>query len=109
MEQLTAYIGRDNEEQLELLQAGTLVTAGSVTRAILRSDSFCVDTDTDPDIIYFVDEDRTVLGIKPGLISELEANKAYRSKLTIFDGLTTIGYAWVTINIRAYAWEICNA
>ena|SRR6056297_482196 len=107
MEQLTAYINRDNEERLELLQGGLTVTAEAVTRAVLRSDSFCIDSDVDAETIYF-DENNTILCIKPGLIDGLEANTSYRCYLTIFDGSTDIGYAWVNLKIKAYAWDVCD-
>jgi hypothetical protein len=107
MEQMMAYIGRDNEERLELLQDGSTVAASAVTRAVLRSSAFCIDTDEDPDIIYF-DEDNTVLCIKPGLIPDLTARVRHTCKITIWDALTTNGYAWDSVELRSATWDICD-
>ena len=108
MEQLMAYIGRDNEERLELLQGGSTVATSAVTRAVLRSSAFCIDTDEDPTIIYF-DEDNTILCIKPGLIPNLTAGERHICYITIWDALTDDGYAWDTVRLKTAAWSICEA
>ena len=119
MEQLMAYIGRDNEERLELLQDGSTVAVSAVTRAVLQSsggilrttkvatDPICIDSDTDPDLIYF-DEDNTVLCIKPGLIPDLVNGEQHTCKITVFDELTSNGYAWDSVTLRAATWNICD-
>ena len=106
MEQLMAYIGRDNEERLELLQGGSTVATSAVTRAVFRSSAFCIDTDEDPTIIYF-DEDNTILCIKPGLISGISSGDKLPCNLTIWDALSTNGYAWAKIEIVASSWNLC--
>jgi hypothetical protein len=119
MEQMMAYIGRDNEERLELLQDGSTVAVSAVTRAVLQSsggilrttkvatDPICIDSDTDPDLIYF-DEDNTVLCIKPGLIPDLVNDEQHTCKITIWDALTTNGYAWDRVKLRSATWNICD-
>jgi len=119
MEQLMAYIGRDNEERLELLQDGETVATSAVTRAVLQSsggiirttkvatDPICIDSDEDASIIYF-DEDNTVLCIKPGLIPDLVNNEQHTCQITIWDALTTNGYAWSQVKLRSSTWDICD-
>ena len=107
MEQLMAYIGRDNEERLELLQDGSTVATSAVTRAVFRSSAFCIDTDEDPTIIYF-DEDNTILCIKPGLIPDLTAGERHTCYITVWDALTDDGYAWGNVTVKVVAWSICD-
>ena len=107
MEQLTAYIGRDNEERLGLLQNGSSVVASSVTRAILRSVEFCLDTDEDPGLLYF-DSDNTVLCVKPGLIPDLTDGARHTCVITLYDALTTHGYAWDSVKIKVKSWPVCE-
>jgi|SRR6056297_2527987 len=107
MEQLTAYIGRDNEERLGLLQDGSSVVASSVTRAIMRAEAFCLDTDEDPTLLYF-DSDNTVLCIKAGLIPDIAAGEKHTCLITLYDALTTNGYAWDNVKIKVRAWPICE-
>jgi hypothetical protein len=107
MEQMMAYINRDNEERLELLQDGSTVAVSAVTRAVLRSSSFCIDTDDDPDIIYF-DENNTILCIKPGLIPDLTNGVQHMCYITVWDALTVNGYAWDTVKMKSVTWNICD-
>jgi len=107
MEQLIAYIGRDNEERLGLLQDGSSVVASSVTRAILRAEAFCLDTDEDATLLYF-DSDNTVLCIKAGLIPHIVDGEKHTCLITLYDALTTNGYAWDTVIIRTVAWNVCE-
>ena len=114
-----AYIGRDNEERLELLQNGETVATSAVTRAVLQSsggivrttntatDPICIDSDEDASIIYF-DVDNTVLCIKPGLIPDLVDSEQHTCKITIWDALTTNGYAWDNVKLKATTWNICD-
>ena len=108
MEQLMAYIGRDNEERLELLQDGSTVATSAVTRAVIRSSAFCIDTDEDPTIVYF-DKDNTILCIKLGMIPGLSNGKNHTCYITIWDELTENGYAWDTVRIKTAAWNVCDA
>lgn len=108
MELLNAYIGRDNVEQFQLLQDGSEVTASAVTRAVLESDAFCVDSDIHPDIIFFEDENK-ILCIRPGLLPDIVPNDSHKCHLTIWDGLTVNGFAWGDIiKIKTKSWDICD-
>jgi len=105
---LTAYIGRDNEERLELLQDGVLVTASAVTRAVLKFGSFCLDTDVDTDEFYFLDSNNQVLCLKIGLLTGLAAKNYFDGKLTLFDNSNPEGLAWTNIHITVFNWNICS-
>jgi hypothetical protein len=109
MEILYAYIGRDNEERLELKQAGALVTAGAVTRAVLKFCSFCLDTDVDADEIYFLDSDNQTLCMKLGLVDDMAVGAYRDGKLTIYDAANTEGIAWADIGVVSLAWDVCAA
>lgn len=106
--ELTAYIGRDNEDRLELLQDGVAVVAGAVTGAILRFGDYCLDTDEDPTVIYFLDANNQTLCLKLGLVSGLVAGKYKNGTLTLFDTVNTNGIAWSLINVTARAWNVCH-
>lgn len=107
MERLNAYIGRDNVEQFQLLQDGSEVAALAVTRAVIKSDVFCVDSDLHPGMIY-LEDDNKILSIKPGLFPGLIPNKSHKCYITIWDALTTNGYAWDQIKIKTKIWNICD-
>lgn len=107
MERLTAYIGRDNEERLQLLQNGSLVAESAVTRAVLRASSFCIDTVDDPTLIYF-DANNTILCVKAGLIPGIVAKRLYVGNITIWDANTTVGYACDSVEIYIQEWNVCE-
>ena len=106
---LTAYIGRDNEERIELLQDGTVVPAGAVTRAVLRSNTFCIDSAVDTNVIYFADSDNQTLCIKAGLIPDLTAGIRIKANLTLYDALNVRGVAWVEFIIKSVSWDSCSS
>jgi hypothetical protein len=110
MASVTAYIGRDNIERLELLQDGVAVVAGAVTRAVLKFGSFCLDTDeiTHASIIYFETADNLVLCLCLGLVTDIRA-RVYEGKLTLWDATTTEGYAWDDVTITGIKWPVCPA
>ena len=103
-----AYIGRDNEEQFELLQAGSLVTAEAVTRAVLKSSSFCLDTDVDTTLIYFETTDNQTLCLKPGLITGLTTGQRIVAYLTLYDTVNTNGIAWEDFLVITSTWPVCT-
>jgi len=101
----TVYKDRDNEERIELLQDGVLVTAGAVTRAVLKFGTFVLDTDDDSEI-YFLDSDNQVLCFQLGKLTGLVAKNYFDGKLTIFDNTNTSGLAWANIHITVFNWAI---
>jgi len=104
MELLTAYIGRDNEERLQLLQDGSLVNAGAVTRAVFKFGDYCLDTDVDSDVIYFADSDNQVLCLKLGLVDDIVAGVYRNEKITIYDAVNIYGIAWAKVNVKINSW-----
>ena len=104
---LTAYLGRDNEDRLELLQDGDPVVAGAATGAVLRFGSYCLDTDDDPTLIYFLDSDNQTICFKIGLTPELVVGKYKKGTLTLFDALNSNGLAWEEITIIVKPWDVC--
>jgi hypothetical protein len=95
--ELIAYIGRDNEDRLELLQDGVPVVAGAITGAVLRFGDYCLDTDDDPTLAYFLDSDNQTVCFKLGLITGLVTGKYKNGTLTLFD-----------TQIRMIAWSLIN-
>lgn len=104
---LTAYIGRDNEARLELLQDGVLVVASAVTKAVLKFGTFCLDTEVDTDEIYFLTSNNQTLCLKIGLLTGLVAGNYSDGKLTLFDAVNTNGLAWVDLTISVKDWSVC--
>lgn len=109
MEVLAAYIGRDNEERLQLLQGGSLVTAGAVTRAVLKFSGYCIDTDVDSGVIYFSDSDNQVLCLKLGMVDDIAAGTYRGAKLTLYDVDNTNGIAWTDLVVAVKPWNVCPA
>lgn len=108
MTTLSAYIGRDNEERINLLEDGSIVSAGVVTRAVLKFGNYCVDTDKDPTIAYFSDSDNQTLCLKLGLVSGLSPGVHPNSRLTLYDATNINGIAWATFTVNVYSWTVCN-
>jgi len=108
MQVLTAYIGRDNEEALQLLQDGALVAEYAVTRAVFKFGTYCLDTAVDTDIFYF-DDNHQILYLKLGLINDIVAGIHRDGQLTLFDSSTTIGYAWDSFIVSVQNWPVCGA
>ena len=105
MEQLLAYIGRDNEERLKLLQNGVPVAEGAVTRAVLKGDNFCIDTlDPEYNNTIYLANNALEVHIRCGLIPGLVSGKMYPCKLTVYDTATELGYAWCKLRIIAIGW-----
>jgi len=109
MVQITAYIGRNNRNTLELLQDGAPVTESVVTRAIFHFDSYCLDTEVlgDSAFIALSETAQSVylwLGKLPGLVAG-----TYSGNLTIFDEIAVDGLAWggkIVVNVRE--WPVCE-
>lgn len=108
IETLYAYIGRDNEEQIQLKQNNILVTTGAITRAVFKFGSYCLDTDIDTDEIYFLNDERTVLCLKLGLVTDIVPMANTVGKLTLFDVNNANGLAWAEINVTAVLWDLCT-
>jgi len=104
---LTAYIGRDNEDRLELLQDGVLVAASAVTKAVLKFGTFCLDTEVDTDEIYFLTSDNQTLCLKIGIVTNLVAGAYSDGKITLFDAVNTNGLAWADLRISVKDWAVC--
>ena len=104
--QVTAYMGRVNEDQFELVQDGKIVDPGVVTRAVLKFGEHCIDTDVDTTIIS-LDDDAQVVKMTLGLIEDLSEG-SYVGKLTIYDAVAVKGFAWYTFNITVKSWEVCE-
>ena len=100
------YIDRDNIEKLALLQDGVAVTAGAVTKAVLKFSDYCIDTDNDSDQIYFLDSDNQTVCVKIGQIDSIAVG-CYKGFLTIYDSETVNGLAWVEVEINVYKWAVC--
>jgi hypothetical protein len=105
--ELTTYLDRENEERLELLQDGVLVVAGAVTKVVLRFGEFCVDSDVDTDVIYFLDSDKQVLCLRLGLTADLVVGKYKKGTLTVWDSLSEFGIAWAEITVVVKPWAVC--
>lgn len=106
---LTAYIGRDNEDKIQLLQDSVVVTAGVVTRAVFKFGDYCIDTEIDTDVIYFDDSDNQVLCLKLGLIDDLSPlSGTISGQLTLFDNTNTNGIAWVLVPVLIKTWTLCS-
>lgn len=105
---LTAYIGRGNEEKLDLLEDGAVVDAYAVTRAVLRFGDYCLDTDDvgDEDLIA-LNANGQELSLHLGLIPGLEAGR-YSGFLTLYDHVATDGIAWAQIDIVVDEWTACS-
>ena len=101
---LWAYIGRENVEKLELLHNGERVPKNSITRAIIRFGTYCLDTELHNEIE--LTEDAQVLEIKLGLIPDLVSGK-YKSYITIYPNLAEDGIAWASANVRVAEWPVC--
>jgi hypothetical protein len=105
----TAYIGRNNETKYEILTNDALVTAQTVTRAILKFSSFCIDSDVDDDLIYFEDADNQVLCMRLGMIENLRPGTYENGMLTLFDAANPNGIAWSKIAITVLSWPVCDS
>jgi hypothetical protein len=105
---LYGYIDRDNIEKLALLQDGVAVTAGAVTKAVLKFGDYCINTDDDSDQIYFLDSDNQTVCIKIGQIDSISVGR-YKGTLTIYDSTAVNGLAWVEVEANVYAWDVCPA
>jgi len=104
MTTLTVYVGRDNKDQLRLLQNGSVVGNNIVTRADLSFGDYCIDTATDSNIRLTTNA--TVVEMEIGLTTGLVAGK-YEGKLTIYDASNTHGIAWTDIEIDVLSWVVC--
>jgi hypothetical protein len=106
MTALTAYIGRDNEESIELLNGGSLVTAQAVTKVVFKFGSWVINTDDDPTLIYFTDPpNNQTVGMKLGKITGVTAGGYDDGKMTIFDTANTDGLSMeevITVTIKAW-------
>ena len=103
---LYGYINRDNIEKLALLQDGVAVTAGAVTKAVLKFGDYCINTDDDSDQIYFLDSDNQTVCVKIGQISSIAVGR-YEGILTIYDSTAVNGLAWVEVEVNVYEWAVC--
>ena len=103
---LYGYIDRDNIEKLALLQDGVAVTAGAVTKAVLKFGDYCINTDDDSDQIYFLDSDNQTVCIKLGQIDSITVGR-YEGTMTIYDSEAVNGLAWVEVEINVYEWDVC--
>lgn len=107
MTTLMAYIGRDNEERLELLEDDALVAAGVVTRAVFKFDSWVLDTDVDTDVIYFDDANNQTLCLKLGQITDMEKGMYRGGKITLYDIDNVDGIAWGDpVTVIAITWPV---
>lgn len=104
--ELTVYLDRDNEEQLQLLQDKVPVTAAAVTRAVFTFGDYVVDSDIDTGIIYFKDSDNQTVCLKLGLLTGLVIGKYRQGTLTIFDATNVNGIAWSYIDVIVKEWDI---
>ena len=104
MTTLTVYVGRDNKDQLRLLQNGSVIGNNIVTKAELSFGDYCIDTATDSNIRLITNA--TVVEMEIGLTTSLVAGK-YEGKLTIYDATATNGIAWSDIEINVSNWEVC--
>jgi hypothetical protein len=110
MTSLVAYIGRDNEERLELLNNGSVVTAGAVTRAVFKFSAWCLDTEIDSEVFYFLNPANQTLCFKLGLVEGIRVGTFTTGRLTIYDHQNQNGIAWgprMTVIINA--WPVCSA
>lgn len=111
MEQIIAYIGRDNTQTvlLEYKPKGSIayetVPINTVTRAILRFGDYCLDTD-DADPKFELTENETELAMQLGMVPNLVAGN-YIGKLTIYDGTHPEGIPWQAYEIWVENWDVC--
>ena len=111
---LEVYIGRENEEALQLKYRRRgesdfrIVEDTSVTRAVFRFGPYCLDTETDVDGLISLEENATMVILKPGLIAGLAAGE-YTGRLIIFDGARVDhGLKWgPKYVVRVVSWGLC--
>jgi len=104
MTTLTAYVGRDNKDQLRLLQNGSVVGNNIVTKAELSFGNWCIETGVDSNIRLITNA--TIVEMEIGLTTGLVVGK-YEGKLTIYDASIINGIAWANIEINVVNWEVC--
>ena len=104
MATLYAWVGRANRQRLQLLQDGSSVTSGAVTRAVFKFGDYCLDTD-EADPIALVDG-ATVVEMQLGLVSGLRRG-TIPGKLTIYDNINTNGIAWGDSLVVVEPWDVC--
>lgn len=103
-ETLTIYLGRDNREVFELQQDGVVVTALSVTRAVLRFGGYVLDTEDDEDVAMALTTSNQRVEIFAGKLSGL-IEGVYHGTLTVFDTMSADnGFAWETFNVHVRDW-----
>jgi hypothetical protein len=105
MATLNAWIGRANRQRLELLQDGSTVSPGAVTRAQLKFGGHCLDT-SGSDPIELVDS-ATVVEMQLGLTPNLSRG-SYDGRLTIYDASHPEGIAWQKVLIVIGTWAVCE-
>jgi hypothetical protein len=103
---LYGYIGRDNVERLALLQDGVAVTAGAVTKAMLKFGGLCIDTENNSDQIYFADSDNQTVCMKLGQVDDIVEGD-WEGALTIFDAEADDGLAWAKPIVSIQSWDVC--
>ena len=106
--EIDAYVGRANARTIELTQGGASVPESTITRAVLRLGSNCLDTSepTDP---LTLENNATELKMQLGLW-EHAAPGTVTGHLVIYDALAPEGLAWPegeTISVTFYDWEVC--
>ena len=107
MNELIAYIGRENIAYLTLQQGGVIVAENAVTRAVFSFGDYCLDTDEDDDPILLTDSD-TKVKLQLGLVEGLEVG-IYIGQLTIWDAEMESGKAWgERILITVNEWNACE-
>jgi len=115
MKTITFFVGMANPVTLTLMHQGVddpeliIVPENTITRAMLRFGSYCLDTDVigDADMIYFTDNE-TRLVIKAGLIADIVAG-SYLGYLTLYDAVSLDGIAWQDFKVEVKEWLKCEA
>jgi len=106
--ELITYTGMSNENRLELVQDGVLVVASAITGAILKFGDYCVDTDNDPDNIYFLSgSDNQILCFRLGLIPDIVSGRYRAGMLTLVEAGDIFYDAWSSVDIWVKPWSVC--
>ena len=89
----TAYIGRDNTIDIQLLEDGVAVDLSGVTRMTLAFEGAVIaDSNEDPGVFDW-DNGNGVVILKLGGLVGLTAG-IYHTRLVVYDPINTNGIAW---------------